>query len=92
MRETEARFAKTWHLRKELTSINKARAGARSHPNGMTRIMLETLDRDERVIRAELQRRTGCDCQCPEPKDGAAGVSESCPVHAGEFHVITTVM
>lgn len=33
-----------------------------------------------------------CDCQCPEPKSGAALVSEGCPVHGGDFRTITTVM
>lgn len=32
-----------------------------------------------------------CDCACPEPKSGAAGVSEDCPVHAGPQTVISTV-
>jgi hypothetical protein len=40
----------------------------------------------------DIQRWAQCDCQCPEPESGVAGVSEGCPVHAGKFHVITTVM
>jgi hypothetical protein len=47
---------------------------------------------DFAALVAKLQRLAGCDCQCPEPQSGVAGVSESCPIHAGEFHVITTVM
>lgn len=33
-----------------------------------------------------------CDCACPEPEKGAAGVSEECPIHGGNFVTITSVM
>lgn len=36
--------------------------------------------------------RIKCDCQCPEPKSGAALVSEGCPIHGGDFRPVTSVM
>lgn len=36
--------------------------------------------------------RMKCDCQCPEPENGAAGVSEDCPIHSGDFRAVTSVM
>lgn len=38
----------------------------------------------------ECKRLAGCDCQAPEVKTGAAGVSESCPIHAPKFIVSET--
>lgn len=57
IRQIDAPHLKESALRKRLTKINKARAGAKSHPNGLTRLTLEDLDGEERIIRDELTRR-----------------------------------
>ena len=43
-----------------------------------------------RLIRSLFEEKPVCDCECPEPKSGAALVSESCPIHAPEFVVSET--
>jgi hypothetical protein len=37
------------------------------------------------------EHKAVCDCQCPEPASGVAGISEDCPIHSPKFHVVTTV-
>lgn len=55
-------------------------------PNG-TKEMIEKA-RAKRPRRAKL-----CDCQHPIPTaSGFAAVSEDCPIHGGDFQVVTTVL
>lgn len=50
-------MAKDWRLRAQLTFLKKARRGAVEHPNGMSSIILEDIDAEEKQIRAEILRR-----------------------------------
>lgn len=47
----------TWRLRRRITYLNKAKAGAAAHPNGMARLTVEGIDTELEVIRAELSER-----------------------------------
>lgn len=58
MTQGELRYAKTWRLRRAITHRNKALDGARRYPTGLSRLTIEGIERDLRLIRAELRRRT----------------------------------
>lgn len=49
--------AKDWRLRAQLTHIRKALKGCAAHPNGMSEMIAEDLNREEKQIRAEIERR-----------------------------------
>ena len=56
---------KTWRLRKALTDKRKALIGARSHPTGLSRLMIEALESEIAAIQAEIKQRA--------PAPGAKG-------------------
>lgn len=59
---------KTWRLRKRITELNKAIAGGKSHPNGMTRLTTEGCERELLKLRKEIARRSVSDTAMMEGK------------------------
>ena len=57
MNASDIRWAKDWRLRARITNINMARRGAAKFPNGMSSMLTEDLDREEKLIRAEIEKR-----------------------------------
>lgn len=48
---------KPWRLRKMATDKRKALSYARTHPGGLHRLMIESLESDLAMIAAELKRQ-----------------------------------
>lgn len=76
----ELRYAKTWRIRKWMTDLRKATEGAKSHPNGLSQMTLEGIERDLVKCRAELDRRkteaTPGNCEAP---NGGGHTTADCP-------------
>lgn len=60
MRHAEIEHSRVSALRKRITFLNKALKGAKSHPNGMSRLVAEDAEREKALIQAELVRRNNC--------------------------------
>lgn len=96
--QSELMAMKDWRVRKILRDL---RLGfehiKRGGGGGLARLMRQHYEVEIPRFERELERRkrlkAGCDCLNPEPKNGGvAHVSEDCPIHAGEFHCVTTVL
>lgn len=57
VRQLKASHMKESALRKRLTQINKVKAWAKAHPTGLTDLMLEAMEDEERIIRGALKAR-----------------------------------